>query len=721
MKNFPNQLVPDSKKDSKWCEQMLNAIVSHAEDYNQPETKDVRNYDIYNGKFNRDDYKYLTEQYGANYPARLVNYPIVQPKIDLLLGEDLHRPLDTKVVTINQEAINRKEDHKVTMVMNKLLEEVRGEMKNQGMEVNAEGQDIPVPEDIDTFMRYNYRESIEEAVQDGLEFLTNRYKIKNKFKEGFRDLLITGKEAYRVEIKDGDPQVRRVDPRSLSFDLTDETDDLGEANWISEERWLSPSDIVDEFGAKLSDKEITLIESMANNGSGELISSNSSWFSRGSSGDLRVKVVHAEWRSLRKIQYKVSENKHDNDKPFRKMVSDKYKKRKGEQVRKVVVDDIWQATKIGGSIMVNAQRVPNQIRALDDPSSANLSYVGVVRNHTTGDSVSMVDLLKNVQMLYNIVMYHIELSMARAGGKAVVYDVAQMPANLGMNMQDVMYHIKNDGIIPINSKDEGLQAQTFNQFQQIDFTLSSSVQQLINLKVMLEDMAGQVSGVTRQREGQVEQYEQVGNAKRAVVQSATVTRSWFWSHDMVKQDVLMRCANLMKIAWSEGKKTATVFGDGTYKFISILPDVSLNDYGVFLGDGGKDEEMKAAVSQLAQTALQGGAIEMLDVIRIFKSDTLTEAEHILERGLEAAKEMQAQQQEAAGQQAQMEAEAKAQEQQIEVDMNKLDNETRIKVAEIQYQSKLDTAEILSDDAYGTKRADAALNQMEGQLKGQIKN
>jgi len=722
MKNFPSQLIADSKKDEKWCEQMLDAMIYNSEQSGDTITKDVRNYEIYNGQFNREDYKYLTEQYGASYPARLVNYPIVQPKIDLLLGEDLHRPLDTKVVTINQEAINRKEDHKVTMVMNKLMEEVRAQMKEQGMEVNAEGQDIPVPEDIDTFMRYNYRESIEEAVQDGLEFLTNRYKIKNKFKEGFRDLLITGKEAYRIEIKDGDPQARRVDPRSLGYDLSGETDDLGEANWITEERWLSPSDVVDEFGDQLTDKDIKLIESLSQQaGGGDVDGANKSWLSKGASGDLRVKVVHGEWRSLRKIQYKLSNNKHDSDKPFRKMVSDKYKKRKGEKVRKVVVDDIWQATKIAGTMIVNAQRVPNQIRALDDPSAANLSYVGVVRNHTTGVSISMVDLLKNVQMLYNIVMYHIELSMARAGGKAVVYDVAQMPANLGMNMQDVMYHIKNDGIIPINSKDEGMQAQTFNQFQQIDFTLSSSVQQLINLKVMLEDMAGQVSGVTKQREGQVEQYEQVGNAKRAVVQSATVTRSWFWSHDMVKQDVLMRCANLMKIAWSEGKKTATVFGDGTYKFISILPDVSLNDYGVFLGDGGKDEEMKAAVAQLAQSALQSGQIDMLDVIRIFKSDTLTESEHILERGLEAAKEMQAQQQEAAGQQAQAEAEAKAQEQQIEVEMNKLDNDTRIKVAEIQYQSKLDTAEILSDDSYGNKRADAALNQLEGQLKGQIRN
>ena len=33
------------------------------------------------------------------------------------------------------------------------------------------------------------------------------------------------------------------------------------------------------------------------------------------------------------------------------------------------------------------------------------------------------------------------------------------------------------------------------------------------LKVMLEEMAGQISGVTKQREGSVEQYEYVGNVQ----------------------------------------------------------------------------------------------------------------------------------------------------------------------------------------------------------------
>ena len=95
------------------------------------------------------------------------------------------------------------------------------------------------------------------------------------------------------------------------------------------------------------------------------------------------------------------------------------------------------------------------------------------------------------------------------------------------------------------------------QFQQIDFTLSNSVQQLINLKLMLEQTAGQISGVSPQREGAVGQYEYVGNVQRSVVQSATITESLFYSHAMVKKRVFERVCDLMKVCWANGKKLLT--------------------------------------------------------------------------------------------------------------------------------------------------------------------
>ena len=308
-------------------------------------------------------------------------------------------------------------------------------------------------------------------------------------------------------------------------------------------------------------------------------------------------------------------------------------------------------------------------------------------------------------MLYNIVVYQIELAMARSGGKAVVYDVAQLPTNVGMDIQQVLYHLKTDGIIPINSKDEGNQMSSFNQFQQIDFTLSQSVQQLINLKVMLEEMAGQISGVTRQREGAVEQYEYVGNVQRSVVQSSTITESWFYSHGEVKQRVLERLCNLMKIAWAGGKKAGMILGDGAYKFLNVMPDIALQDYGVYVGDSGKDDAMKQVVQQLAQAALQAGSVDLLGVIKVLKADTMTEAEKVLEQ---AMSEIQKQQEETMKQQMQAQeaaAEQKQQEFQAEAQLKQMDNEAKLEVAQIGADSRLEVAKIQADvdrDLHDTK-------------------
>ena len=272
-----------------------------------------------------------------------------------------------------------------------------------------------------------------------------------------------------------------------------------------------------------------------------------------------------------------------------------------------------------------------------------------------------------------------------------------MPANIGMDMQTVLYHIKNDGIIPINSKDEGNQNASFNQFQQVDFTLSNSVQQLINLKLMLEDTAGSISGVTKQREGAVGQYEYVGNVQRSVLQSSLITETWFHSHNECKKRVFERLCDLMKLAWAGGKKAATVLGDGAYKFLNVMPDISLNDYGVYLGDGGKDESLKGVVAQLAQSALQSGQIDFMNVIKVLKADTMTEAEHILERAIDEMKKNQQAEAQQAQQQAQFEAESKQAEIQAEGQVKQMELDTQIQIAEMNNETKIQVAEIHSDD------------------------
>ena len=711
--SMPSMIVPEKEKNDEWCEQVLNAITSYMSSdnghYATTRTRDIRNYQIYNGVLNQTDYKYITEQYGLTYPARLVNYPIITPKIDLLIGEELRRPIDMKVTTVNKAAVIRKQDHKVGLMMRELLDDFHQEMREKmNVDVKQEGQGIPVPEDIETYMKYNYREMIEETAQDGLEYITNRYNLRDVFKEGFRDLLVTSKEFHKVSIQNGDPYVRRVDPRNIIFDSSVHSDYLDDCSWVGEERWISVNEINDEFKDSLTTKDLEELDKMRNlyaGGDMNDYNSNLDWVDAGYGKETRIRVVSCEWKSLRAIKFKLSYNKYDPDRPFRKMVKDTYRKRKGDNIQTKWVDDIWEATKIGGKILVNARRRDNQVRSVDNPGKTPLSYVGCIKGNTSGSPASIVDLLDNIQMLYNIVVYQIELAMARSGGKAVVYDVSQLPTNVGMDIQQVLYHLKTDGIIPINSKDEGNQMSSFNQFQQIDFTLSQSVQQLINLKVMLEDMAGQISGVTRQREGAVEKYEYVGNVQRSVVQSSTITESWFYSHSEVKQRVLERLCNLMKVAWAGGKKAGMILGDGAYKFLNVMPDVALQDFGVYVGDSGKDDAMKQVVQQLAQAALQAGTVDLLGVIKVLRSDTMTEAEKVLEQ---AMSEMQKQQQVTMEQQQQAQqaaAEAEQAKFQAESQMKQMDNEAKIQVAQIGADSRLQVAKIQADvdrDLHDTK-------------------
>ena len=699
--NFPPQLLPDSEKDEVWCEQMIDAIAGHIyEDNSMFENsvyEDIQNYSIYNGDFELSDYQYLTEQYGFAQPARLVNYPIIQPKIDLLLGEELRRPMDMKVVTTNKDATIRKEDMKIKLQLKKFTEAMKQEMvQKMGIEVKTMLDELPIPDDINKFMEYTYKEAVEEVAQDGLEYLNNKYGYKEIFKAGFRDLLVTGNEFFKVYVKNGDPFVRRVDPRSMAYDTNTDSDFLDDCQWVGEERYLTPNEVLDEFRDQLTEDDVRFLNEMSQISShSDYASYNTSidWIQWQQGDSARLRVIHCEWKSIKALRYKISPNRYDPERPFYKLVPDNYKAKKKDDIRTKYVDDIWIGTKIGGKILVDCRRRPNQVRSVDDPGSAHLSYVGLIKNNTTGKKSSMVGMLKNIQMLYNIVMYHIELAMARSGGKAVIYDVSQLPTNLGMDMQTVLYHLKTDGIIPINSKDEGGQVANFNQFSQVDFTLSNSVQQLINLKLMLEDTAGQISGVTKQREGAVGQYEYVGNVQRSVVQSATITESWFHAHAQVKKQVYQRVCELMKMAWSGGKKSSLILGDGASKILSVMPDIALNDYAIFVGDSGKDDAVRQSVTQLSQAALQSGQISLLDVIRVLKADTATEAERVLEMGMEEIKNQQAQVQQQQHQMMAAQQQAEDAKFQREAQLKKVDNDTKIQVANIQAQADIKVAEI----------------------------
>ena len=152
----------------------------------------------------------------------------------------------------------------------------------------------------------------------------------------------------------------------------------------------------------------------------------------------------------------------------------------------------------------------------------------------------------------------------------------------------------------------------------------------------------------------------------------------------------------MKIAWAEGKRAAMVLGDGAYKFLNILPDVAIQDFGIYVGDSGKDDAMRQVVQQLAQSALQAGNIDMLNVIKVLKADTMTEAEKVLEQAMTEAQKQQQQAMQEQMQAQQAAAEQKQVEFESEAQLKQIDNEAKLQVAQIGADSRIKVANIQSE-------------------------
>src|SRR5690606_34072346 len=122
----------------------------------------------------------------------------------------------------------------------------------------------------------------------------------------------------------------------------------------------------------------------------------------------------------------------------------------------------------GRDIYCRIQPKKVQFRTMDNPSICKLGYVGTTYNNRNSKSISLVGLVKHHQYLYNVIMYRMELEIAKAQGKKMVMDIAQIPRSQGMDLEKWIYYFNTTGLAFINSFEEGKdkfagQTSNFNQ------------------------------------------------------------------------------------------------------------------------------------------------------------------------------------------------------------------------------------------------------------------
>ena len=122
--NLPAQKIPDSKKTKKWFKENIDAIDSNGfflEEGVRASYKNRRiNYDLYNGKLDMNDLVRTVnpnELKGLNLEQKIQHYPIAVPRLNVLIGEELKRRFDYKIILTNPDSVSIKEEEKLALYM----------------------------------------------------------------------------------------------------------------------------------------------------------------------------------------------------------------------------------------------------------------------------------------------------------------------------------------------------------------------------------------------------------------------------------------------------------------------------------------------------------------------------------------------------------------------------------------------------------------------------
>lgn len=660
MKNYyaismPAQRLPFSLKGDKWRQECVDAIIGMSGQITKnsrtsKQNKQI-NYDLYNSKFDESDFNYILDPLGVKEslgesPVKLQNYNVVRSKIELLKGEEIRRGFNFRAVGIYGNVVSEKQKKKRQAIIEMLQAMIA---KEHGEQVDEEGELI-TPETVQKYIRTDLMDIREVTANQILDYLYREEKLEMKFNQGWEHSLIAGEEIYYVGIVNGEPRMRVVNPLNFDYDKDEDTPFIEDAQWGKEERYLGINTIIDLYGEYLSDTDFKKLEEGQvatgfNRGGMQLpgfaydadVFASSNGARQAPIGS--AYVANVCWKSMRKVGFLTYPNPKTGD-PELTIVDESFRLtpvliEQGFSLENRWIGETWEGTRIGdgeGAIYVNIRPLPNQQRSLTNPSECKLPYTGFIYNNVNSQATSLLDLIKPHQYTLITTWYRMEMEMSKANGRKFIFDIAMLPKSQGFDMNKWMYFFNNHGLAVINSLEEGRPGDPgsttkFNQFSDVDLTLSQSIGQYMLIIEKLEAMIDTITGIPKSREGSIMASENVGNVERAQVQSSYITEPYFYYHNLVKQQVLTKLLETAKTAYKDGMTKHFIVDEVYNAMLKVDGDIFADsDYGVFVTNSNKDNYIKQKMEELAAIALQQDKANLSDMITILKTSSISQIE-----------------------------------------------------------------------------------------------
>lgn len=728
LRQFPRQKLAFTKKNKSWRKEHLDWADKQGMLFSETIRKRMSdkkiNIDLYNGKINKDDMKLsmnpgdLDEFY---IPDSIQHYPIVAPRIDVLVGEEAERRFDWKVRVINPTAISMIEKNKKKEVVAKIEELVSMNYSEEEIEKELET--------FSDYINFEWQDIREKRANLLMKHFSSELNVKHKFSEGFRDALLVGEEAYLCDIKHNNPVFERLNPLKTYVIQHGTSNRYEDASIIVLDDYWSPGKFVDTYYDQLTENDVDYIlndgytkeassggsrdldgdifkediddregillhRSLSENlqmnldalGAGNLgFNSHSGYFDE--HGNIRVLRVF--WRSYKKILVVKSYDPDTGDEVIKYRNEDYIvNKNLGEEADVRWITQWWQGVKAGKKVYTDMKPRPIQYNKISDPGYNSPGIVGQIYNINDQKAVSLMDRAKVFNYIFDGAFHRLMEMYSKFFGPVLEIDKAKMPE--GWDITKTLYFARKAGVLVIDSFKEGNKGQSTGKLagavgntsgKLYNPEISNYIQQNLNMMEYAKSMMDEVIGVPKQRLGNVEKRETVGGVDTAIRQGNYVTAMLFKQHDDVKRRALMLLLETAKIAMRGNKMKLQYIGDDYTNQIMEIDgeEIAEEDYGLEVTNESDNLKLEQNLQQLAHAALQNQMLSFSTIMKVFTSPSLVEVQRLIEKDEKKTKESQAQQGERDSQLQQQELENKSalEQEKLRLEEYAIDEKSRI--------------------------------------------
>ena len=694
---IPRQKLSITKKNKKWGEECVEAFInlsnsgtSHS--HKKDELKIL--YDYYNGVIDEADYNYVLKPYGKarkNFPSEMRNYPIIKPIIDLLLGEKSKRPLNYTVTVQNSDSISVKENAKAELIFKNLQQHFMQAVQEQGQDMGQDpNQEVQLPDHIASMFDSTYVDQRAVLGQQALNYIMQEQEVYDKVQKAWFHYLVTGECYTQRGVRNREPFYEVLNPLDVDYDLDPDLEFVEDGDWALVRKYVHASSVVDAYYDSLSEQQILELEEPRHSETDiSFLYANSGNRDVNAFRNRLIEVVNVYWKSRKRIGFLTYEDPETGMAEVQE-VEDGFRmpaemREAGAKLDWRWVNEVWEGTRIDGRFYININPIANQRISIDNPSKCKLPINGRRYSDINSQNISLVRLGVPYQLNYNIYKYRLELAIARSKDIIAQFDINMIPKK--WDMDKFMYYVEGTGIAWVDYNKEGIQLNPQHQ-SVLDMSIKTINQYITLLESILVEWE-KISGVSRQRQGEIGAYEGKASSQQAILQSSHITEDLFRKFERMEQRDFQALLDYSKEAWLGGKKSMYVMPDGTTDFLDIDSMQHMeSNYGIFVSDAGKDQEKLQNIKGLTQAMIQNGA-KPGDLAEMLDSDSFQQIKKNLKAADKAQQELEQAQQQAQQEMQQQQLEAAQMQQEAENIEKEKDRQKDIEIALINAESKKD--------------------------------